>query len=360
MSKVLIAMSGGVDSSAAALLLQEQHYTVVGATGRMFANEDVGMDVESRCCSISDIQDARAVAKKLGIEHFVFPCFNSFREHVLNKFVSEYEAGLTPNPCVDCNKHVKFGTLYAKAMELGCDYLATGHYANVSYDETKKRWLLARAKDTTKDQSYMLYNLTQEQLAHVLFPLGKLTKPEIRAKAAAHGFVNANKPDSQDICFVPDGNYSKVIEFLSGRKAKPGKFVHLNGTVLGNHLGQYHYTIGQRKGLGIAYEYPLYVIKKDVAKNIVYLGPEEALFSKSLLAKDCNFISISSLESPLAVTVKTRYRQKDVPATLTPAENNQVRVTFAEPMRAVTPGQAVVFYQGDYVVGGGTIATAEA
>lgn len=355
MQKVLVAMSGGVDSSAAAILLQEQGYGVVGVTLKMFANEEIGLEKESRCCSLSDVEDARLVAHKLGFDHFVFNYCACFKKYVIDHFVAEYEAGRTPNPCVDCNKHIKFGELYQRARLLECDYLATGHYANVFYDQTRQRWVLTRGGDRKKDQSYMLFNLTQEQLAHIILPLGQKTKPEIRALAESRGLLNAKKPDSQDICFVPDGDYAKVIELLTGRKTRPGKFVHLNGRELGTHRGQLHYTIGQRKGLGIAYEYPLYVIKKDVARNIVYLGPQEALLQKTLLAADCNWISIAGLTGPLKVTVKTRYRAADVPATLEPAGDGKVLVTFAEPQKAVTPGQAVVFYQGEYVVGGGTI-----
>jgi tRNA-specific 2-thiouridylase len=355
MQKVLVAMSGGVDSSAAAILLQEQGLAVVGVTLKMFANEEIGLEKESRCCSLSDVEDARLVAHKLGFDHFVFNYCDCFKKYVIDHFVAEYEAGRTPNPCVDCNKHIKFGELYQRARLLECDYLATGHYANVFYDETRQRWVLTRGDDRKKDQSYMLFNLTQEQLAHILLPLGHKTKPEIRALAESRGLLNAKKPDSQDICFVPDGDYAQVIELLIGRKTRPGKFIHVNGQELGTHRGQLHYTIGQRKGLGIAYEYPLYVIKKDVERNIVYLGPLENLFQKTLLAKDCNWISIAALTGPLKVTAKTRYRAVDVPAILEPAADGKVLVTFDEPQKAITPGQAVVFYQDEYVVGGGTI-----
>jgi tRNA-specific 2-thiouridylase len=280
---------------------------------------------------------------------------------VLDKFVSEYAAGRTPNPCVDCNKFVKFGALFERARELGCDYLATGHYAAVTYDAAKKRWLLCRAVDTEKRPELHAVQFEPGTTGPCAVSPGAADQAGNPGKLAAdHGFVNAAKPDSQDICFVPDGDYAKVIEFLSRKKTKPGPFVLLEtGEVIGTHKGQLHYTLGQRKGLGIAYAHPLYVVKKDVAQNIVYLGPESLLFSTSLLAQDCNFISIPGPTGPLEVTVKTRYRQQDVPATLEPAGDKQVRVIFKEPLRAVTPGQAVVFYDGQYVVGGGTITAAE-
>lgn len=352
--KVLAAMSGGVDSSAAALLLQQQGYEVVGATVKMFGNSDIGIDVPDE--PRQDIIDARQVAAKLGIEYHTLDFSPCFKKCVIDHFVSEYQHGRTPNPCVDCNKYIKFGILFDKARELGCEYLATGHYARIEYSEEKQRWLLARALDPAKDQSYMLFNLTQEQLAHILLPLAALSKPEIRSIAEENMLVTAQKPDSQDICFVADGDYAAVVSRLSRKKSRPGKFIHIDGSVLGTHKGQINYTIGQRKGLGLAYAYPLYVVRKNIAANTVILGPNEALFRKELWAKDCNFITLDSLTAPLKVTAKTRYRQKDVPATIEPTENGLVHVVFDEPQRAVTPGQAVVFYDSDYVVGGGIIA----
>ena len=350
--KILAAMSGGVDSSAAAILLQEQGYEVVGATVKMFGNKDVGIkepDVPKQ-----DVEDAKAVAKKLGIEHHVLDFSSCFKKCVINHFVNEYKCGRTPNPCVDCNKHIKFGKLFEAARELGCEYLATGHYARIEYSAEKDRWLLARGDDASKDQSYMLFNMTQDQLAHTVLPLAALTKAEIRAKADEAGLAVAHKSDSQDICFVPDGDYAAVIARL-GVKSKQGNFVHMNGTVLGKHKGQLHYTIGQRKGLGVSYEYPLYVISKDMVTNTVVLGPNEALFSKELWASAVNFITVDKLTEPMRVTAKARYRMKDVPATIEPAEDGLVHVIFDEPQRAITPGQAVVFYDGQYVVGGGII-----
>ena len=352
--KVLVAMSGGVDSSAAAMLLQEQNYDVVGVTMKMFANEDLGLTEDSTCCSLSDVEDAKLVAHKLDIEHYVFNFAPCFKRTVIDHFIAEYENGRTPNPCVDCNKHVKFGELFNRARLMGCEYLSTGHYARIMQDPNSKRYLLARGDDPTKDQSYMLFNLTQEQLAHIILPLADLTKTEIRAMCEAKGLLNARKPDSQDICFVPDGDYATFIARNSKKESLPGKFVHLDGTILGTHQGLVHYTIGQRKGLGIAYEYPLYVIDKDIEKNTVILGPNTALFQPALLAENCNFITIDNLTEPLRVTVKTRYRQKDVPATIETC-GDEVKVIFDEPQRAITPGQAVVFYDGDYVVGGGII-----
>lgn len=352
--KVLMAMSGGVDSTTAALLLQEAGYDVIGVTLKMFDNKDIGLGDENDS-SLTNAADAKRAAEKLGFPHFTFDFCSCFRKYVIDHFIAEYEKGRTPNPCVDCNKHVKLGQLFSKAEELGCDYIATGHYANVKFNEETGRWLLLRGKDRQKDQSYMLYNLTQIQLARILFPLGQLHKTQIRERAEAEGLENARKPDSQDICFVPDGDYAGVIHNITKRKPEPGTFIHLDGTVLGVHKGQLHYTIGQRKGLGIAYRYPLYVIKKDVEKNIVYLGPQDALYSDTLVAEHCNLISVSELDSPMRVTAKPRYRAKDVPAVIEPLDDGNIKVIFDEPQRALTPGQAVVFYQDDVVVGGGTI-----
>ena len=347
-------MSGGVDSTTAALLLQEAGYDVVGVTLKMFDSKDIGLGDEGDS-SVSNVADAKSAAERFGFPHYVFDFCSCFRKHVIDHFIAEYESGRTPNPCVDCNKHVKLGQLFAKAEKLGCDYIATGHYANVKFDEETGRWLLLRGEDRQKDQSYMLYTLTQKQLAHILFPLGQLHKTEIRDRAETAGLANARKPDSQDICFVPDGDYARVIQNIAKRAPQPGKFVHLDGTVLGTHKGQLHYTIGQRKGLGIAYRYPLYVVRKDVEKNIVYLGPQDALYSDTLIAENCNLISIPELTGPLRVTAKPRYRAKDVPAVIEPAAEGSIKVTIDDPQRALTPGQAVVFYQDDVVVGGGTI-----
>lgn len=356
--KVLAAMSGGVDSSVAALLLQQQGYEVIGMTMRLFDPQALGLLPGAGGNGATDAKDAHLVAEKLGIEHYVVDLSSCFKRSVIDRFVKEYELGRTPNPCVYCNKHIKFGALFEQARQLGCDYLATGHYARVEHSNATARWLLRRSTDETKDQSYMLFNLTQELLPHTLLPLAELCKTEIRGIAAQHGFVTAQKPESQDICFVPDGDYTRLINHFSQHPLKPGSFKHINGELLGTHKGLEHYTIGQRKGLGIAYEYPLYVIDKDLDSNVVLLGPNDALFQKALLADNCNWILFDSLVESIEVTVKTRYRQKDVPAVLEPVGKNSVKVVFSEPQRAITPGQAVVFYKGDYVVGGGIIRCA--
>jgi len=357
-------MSGGVDSSAAALLLLRQGYEVIGCTCKMFVAAQAGLDKESRCCALSDIEDARLVASRLGIKHLVYDCTDVFRECVMEHFAAEYSAGRTPNPCVDCNREVKFGELLEYARELGCDYLATGHYARVERDSASGRYTLRRGVDLAKDQSYMLYSLTQEQLAHVLFPLGGMLKTEIRALAAEQGFVNARKPDSQDICFVPDGDYARVVARLTGNDDKPGDFVHLDGTVLGRHKGFVHYTIGQRKGLGIAYAYPLFVVRKDAAANRIYVGPRQALEKNYLLAKQVNLIMYDSVKDfareisanvALKASVQTRYHQRELAAELSAMSDGRVRVAFKTPQTLVTPGQAVVFYKGDCVIGGGII-----
>lgn len=355
MKKAMIAMSGGVDSSVAAYLISRQGYETIGVTMKLFRNEDVGVSSEKTCCSADDVEDARLVADRLGIPYYVFNYTDNFKLQVITRFVEAYRNGRTPNPCIDCNRYIKFNQLMQRAMELNFDYVVTGHYAIVEYDEKSGRYLLKKAADDTKDQSYVLYSLTQEQLSHILFPLGKLTKAQVREIAAEQGFYNADKRDSQDICFVPDGNYAKFIEDWCGIKFNNGDFVDKDGHFIAKHKGIINYTIGQRKGLGIAAKAPYYVVKKDLAKNEIVLGANEDLFSDTLTATDVNFISIAKLTEPMTVKAKVRYKQKETEAVISPLENGKVKVKFTEPQRAIAPGQAVVFYDGDIVVGGGTI-----
>lgn len=355
--KVLVAMSGGVDSSVAAAILSER-YDAVGVTLKLFTNEDIALDRSKTCCSLDDVQDARSVAFRLNMEHYVFNFGDRFRQCVINKFNNAYINGDTPNPCIDCNRFIKFDALLKRAELMECDYIATGHYVRREYDEKSGRYLLKKGKDSHKDQSYVLYGLTQEQLAKTLFPIGELTKEETRAIAAKYNFLNAGKPDSQDICFVPDGDYASFIERDTGRSFEPGNFVDKNGNILGRHSGIIRYTKGQRKGLGIALGEPAYVIDKDIASNTVIIGKNEDLFTTELIANDVNLISIAQLTEPMKVGAKVRYSQLEKPATIFPLENGNVKVIFDEPQRAVTTGQAVVFYSGDTVVGGGTICKA--
>jgi len=355
MEKVLIAMSGGVDSSAAAVILMKMGYEVAGATFKLFDNEDIGIERTKTCCSLEDVLDAKSVADKLGIRHDVFNFGQQFERDVVIPFAEAYKNGETPNPCIECNRSIKFEKFLERASLLDYDYIATGHYARIEKDQTTGRFLLKKGLDQSKDQSYALYTMTQPELARTLFPLGNLKKTEIREIAEAEGFVNARKPDSQDICFVKDGDYAGFLQKTLGVEAVEGDFVDRSGTVLGRHQGIIHYTIGQRKGLGKTFGKPMYVVHIDSESNRVTLGPNEDLFVDNLTAGDINLISIAELTEPMDVTVKTRYKQAEVPATIYPAEDGKVFVKFKEKQRAVTPGQAVVFYQEDSVVGGGKI-----
>ncbi|MCD8133541.1 MAG: tRNA 2-thiouridine(34) synthase MnmA [Clostridiales bacterium] len=353
--RVLIAMSGGVDSGVAAFLMKEAGYDCIGATMKLFANEDAGLPREHSCCSLDDVEDARSVAFSLGMPHYVFNFADRFREDVIDGFIEAYENGRTPNPCIDCNRYLKFEKLFLRAKELSCDYVVTGHYARIERDENTGRFLLKKGLDHTKDQSYVLYSMTQEQLAHVQFPLGCLRKTQVRQIAEAHGFINAQKHDSQDICFVQDGKYSDFIESYTGKQYPAGDFIDRDGHVLGRHRGMIRYTIGQRKGLGIASSHPLYVVSVNPADNTVMLGTNEELFSSELTAKDINLISAERLDAPMRVKAKVRYRHAEQWATAEQTDEDTIRVIFDEPQRAITAGQAVVLYDGDVVVGGGTI-----
>lgn len=356
--KALIGMSGGVDSSVAALLTLQAGYSCIGATMRLYDNSTAGLPKEGTCCSLDDAEDARSVAHRLGIAHYVFNFQDAFREQVIEKFVKCYEQGLTPNPCIDCNRHLKFDTLLRRAQVLGCDYVVSGHYARVRQDPNTDRYLLYKAQDKAKDQTYFLACLSQEQLEHILFPLGELTKAEVRQIAEENGFVTARKHDSQDICFVPDGDYGAFLERYTGKAYPQGDYLNLDGQVVGRHQGAVRYTLGQRKGLGIALGAPVYVCRKDMAANTVTVGPSEALFSPALRASDWVWFPFDQLTEPMRITAKTRHSQLEQSATVYPEEGGFARVVFDQPQRAVTPGQAVVLYQGDLVVGGGTITEA--
>ncbi len=350
--KVIIAMSGGVDSSVAAFLMKENGYECIGATMKLYDNDVIGISREKTCCSLDDIEDARAVARRLKIPYYVFNFKGAFKEKVIKNFISTYENGGTPNPCIDCNRYLKFEKLFQRMYELGFDYVVTGHYAKVI---EKDGWFyLKKGKDVSKDQSYVLYSLTQNQLAHILFPLGEYSKSDIREIADKQGFVNAGKKDSQDICFVPDGDYVKFIEDYTGKTYPQGNFVDINGNILGRHQGIIRYTNGQRKGLGIALGKPMYVAGKNVEDNTVTLCTGEELFSKKLTAVDFNWI-IPDLQKEIKCRARIRYNMKEQPATAYILDDGAVEVIFDEPQRAVTKGQAVVLYDEDTVLGGGTI-----
>jgi tRNA-specific 2-thiouridylase len=354
MKRALIAMSGGVDSSVAAYMMKEAGFECIGATMKLFENEDAGILKEKTCCSLDDVEDARKVASGLGIPYYVFNFTADFREKVIDNFVHSYECGATPNPCIDCNRYLKFERFFRRAMELECDYVVTGHYARI--EEHNGRFLLKKAADESKDQSYVLYSLTQFQLAHTKFPLGNMHKSETREVAEKNGFANAQKKESQDICFVPDGDYAAAIKRFTGKTYPEGNFKDLDGNILGKHQGIIRYTIGQRKGLGLALKQPMYVCRKDMADNSVILGLNEDLFSKDLDVYDFNWIAYEIPPAELRAKVKIRYRQTEQWATVTPTGDKTVHITFDEPQRAITAGQAAVLYDGDTVIGGGTIA----
>jgi len=358
--RILTAMSGGVDSSVAALLLMQSGMAIGGGTMKLFSPCDIGQPDARAFGASDDAGDARAVCDRLGIDHHVFDFSCEFKQYVIDEFAASYMRGETPNPCLFCNRHLKFGRFLNQAQALGYDKIATGHYARIEYDGNSGRYLLKKAVDHTKDQTYVLYAMTQYELSHTLLPLGGLLKSEIREIAEQNGFINANKPDSQDICFVPNGDYTAFLEDVIQCRAPTGDFVRLdNGKSVGTHKGLFHYTIGQRKGLGIAAEKPLYVVKKDMTTNRVILGDNADLFTDSLYARDCNWIPFDTLKEPVRVTAKTRYKQAETPATVYVHDDNTVFVKFDTPQRAVTAGQAVVFYDGDTVVGGGIITSEE-
>jgi tRNA-uridine 2-sulfurtransferase len=354
--KVMLGMSGGVDSSVAALLLQKAGYEVTGVTLRLRPDELMS-EKEGGCCSLSDIDDARRVCYQLGIDHMVLNFTELFERDVIAPFAAQYEAGRTPNPCIACNRHIKFSAMLDRAELLGFDYVATGHYALIERT-AEGRWLLKKSP-AAKDQSYVLYMLTQRQLAHTLLPVGGYSKPEIRAMAQEAGLTVARKKDSQEICFVEDNNYGKFLERYTGRAAKPGNFIDKNGNVIGRHRGVMYYTVGQRKGLGMSFGKPMYVTDIDAEHNTVTLGEERERYTSALTAEDLNFIPFDTLEQPMDAWVKVRYSAPPAKAKLLPLQDGRVRVEFESPQKSVAPGQAVVFYDGDIVLGGGTILTKE-
>ena len=363
---IAVAMSGGVDSSTVAAMLRAEGHNVIGLTmqlwnqRRLAEHEGMPEQVTGRCCSLDDVYDARRVAKHIGIPYYVVNHEERFERDVVRPFVAEYLSGRTPIPCSLCNNHLKFDQLLVVAQQIGADCVATGHYARVEYDDPSGRWLLKRPADRSKDQTYFLFGLTQEQLSRTLFPLGGMTKPEVRELARKQGLALAEKPDSQEICFVPGGDYKRFIDayLAENGEALPdtaGELVTANGDVIGEHKGIHNFTVGQRKGLGVATGSPLYVIQINGADKQVVVGGDEHLYSRTLRARRVNLISVDELDAPMRVSVKIRHRHEPAPAVLEKIAGDEVLVTFDQPQRAITPGQAAVFYDDDIVVGGAWI-----
>lgn len=350
--KVLLGMSGGVDSSVAAYLLLNEGYEVSGVTLKLHSNKSAD-ELGKSCGALTDIDDAAKVCKGLGIEHFVFDFTKMFKSCVIKKFVEEYRSCRTPNPCIDCNRFIKFAQMKEKAEQMGIDYIATGHYAKI--EKSGDRFYLTRPVDKSKDQTYVLYVLSQEMLSKTLMPLGALTKAQVREIAEEKGFVNALKPDSQDICFVPDGKYAEFIKDYDNLPLSNGNFTDLSGKILSPHQGTERYTIGQRKGLGIGFGKPMYVVGKSKTDGAVFLGDEKDLYSKTVFIEDTVFSAFDKLQGPIKCKGKLRYRQVEEECIIHPVGENQIIAEFISPQRAVTPGQAAVFYDGDIVLGGGTI-----
>lgn len=354
--KVVVGMSGGVDSSVAAYLLKEQGYEVIGVTMQIWQDEEQS-DIEENggCCGLSAVDDARRVASKLDIPHYVMNFKREFRDYVINPFIDSYLNGCTPNPCILCNRHVKWEALLQRSLSLGADYIATGHYARIA-QLPNGRYVIKNSVTEKKDQTYALYNLTQHQLSHTLMPVGEYEKPQIREIAEQIGLVVASKPDSQDICFVPDNDYASVIEKEASQSLPPtGNFVTKDGKILGQHKGIIHYTVGQRKGLNLAMGHPVFVTGIRPETNEVVIGEAEDVFSDSLICNDLNFMAVADIESKAELTAKIRYSHNGAPCIIEKIDVDTIKCTFKEPVRAITPGQAVVFYKDDYIYGGGTI-----
>lgn len=345
--KVLLGMSGGVDSSVSALLLQQKGYVVIGTTLELFSR--------SGCEDTNTSEDARNMCDSLQIPHYIYNCKEKFKEHVIEDFINCYANCKTPNPCIECNRYMKFGVMWEKAKELGCNYIATGHYAKTEYSEKYGRWVLKKSNAGKKDQSYVLWNIPKEIIEHILFPLADFEdKEQIREIARQNNLKVANKPDSEDICFIPDGNYKKFLEENSSIRPKQGNIVNSKGEMLGKHTGLYNYTIGQRKGLGISHSTPLFVLGFNSARNELIVGEESELYKKEILVTDINLLLVDEIKEPIEVDVKTRYSSKVAKAQII-QNANEIKVIFEEPQRAITPGQSAVFYIDDIVLGGGKI-----